>query len=194
MKILGFVVNKKGITMESKRVNMILDWPEPKMLTQVQEFIGFVNFYHRFIFNMSDILKPITDLTRKNMQLFKWNTAALEAMRKIKHWFSTEPLLRRFNLIRPIYIFTDASGYVAVAILMQWYNNHLYPISFWSQKFTPAKQNYSIMEQELLPIVKALTHWQHYCKGARHCIQVYIDHYNLQYFNTLECINRCLAH
>jgi len=71
MKILGFVVNKKGITMESKRVNMILDWPEPKMLTQVKEFIGFVNFYHRFIFNISDILKPIIDLTRKNAQPFK---------------------------------------------------------------------------------------------------------------------------
>jgi len=59
MRMLGFVVNKKGITIEPERVNTILDWPEPKMLTQVQEFIGFVNFYHRFIFNISDILKPI---------------------------------------------------------------------------------------------------------------------------------------
>jgi len=69
--MLDFVVNKKDITIESKRVNMILDWLEPKMLTQVQRFIGFVNFYCRFIFNMLGILKPITDLTRKNTQLFK---------------------------------------------------------------------------------------------------------------------------
>jgi len=69
--MLDFVVNKKDITIESKRVNMIPDWLEPKMLTQVQRFIEFVNFYYRFIFNMLGILKPITDLTRKNTQLFK---------------------------------------------------------------------------------------------------------------------------
>ena len=66
-------------------------------------------------------------------------------MRKIKYCFTTEPLLRRFDLTRPIHIFMDASGYVAVAILMQKYNNHLHPILFWSWKFTSAKQNYSIM-------------------------------------------------
>jgi len=49
------------------------------------------------------------------------------------------------------------------------------------------------MEQELLPIVEALTYWQHYCEGTKHCIQVYIDHHNLWYFNTLKYINRCLA-
>ena len=127
------------------------------------------------------------------MQLFKQNTTASETMKKIKYCFTTEPLLRRFDPTRPIHIFTDALGYAAAAILMQWYNNCLYLISFWSQKFTPAKQNYPIMEQELLPIVEALTYWQHYCEGTKHCIQVYIDHHNLWYFNTLKCINRCLA-
>jgi len=50
-----------------------------------------------------------------------------------------------------------------------------------------------IMEQELLPIVEVLTYWQYYCKGTRHCIQVYTDHHNLWYFNTLECINKHLV-
>jgi len=81
---------------------------------------------------MLGILKPIIDLTKKNVQPFKWNTAVLEAMRKIKYYFTIKPLLRRFDPTRPIYIFTDASGYAAVVILMQWYNNHLYPILFWS--------------------------------------------------------------
>ena len=143
---------------------------------------------------MLGILKPIIDLTKKNVQPFKWNTAVLEAMRKIKYYFTTKPLLRRFDPTRPIYIFTDASGYAAVVILMQWYNNHLYPILFWSWKFTPTKQNYPIMKQELLPIVEALTYLWHYCEGARHHIQVYIDYHSLQCFNTLKHINRCLAH
>ena len=81
---------------------------------------------------MLDILKPITDLTKKNTQLFKQNTIASEIMRKIKHYFTIEPLLKRFDPTRPIHIFTDTLGYTAIAILMQWYNNYLYSISFWS--------------------------------------------------------------
>jgi len=53
-------------------------------------------------------------------------------MRKIKHCFTTKLLLKRFDPTRPIYIFIDTLGYAAVVILIQWYNNHLYPISFWS--------------------------------------------------------------
>jgi len=43
--MLGFIVDREGISMEPERMNTILDWPEPRTLKQVQEFIGFINFY-----------------------------------------------------------------------------------------------------------------------------------------------------
>ena len=72
-RLLGFIINNKGIAIEPKRVATIQNQPKPKILTQTQEFIGFVNFYRRFIFNLSEIIKPITDLTWKSIQVFKWN-------------------------------------------------------------------------------------------------------------------------
>ena len=62
-RILGFIVNEKGLTMEPEHIKTITNWPVSTTLIQVQEFIGFVNFYYRFIFNISEIMKPITNLT-----------------------------------------------------------------------------------------------------------------------------------
>jgi len=64
--MLGFIVNKEGIKIEREQISMILDWPEPTTLTQVQELVGFVNFYQRFIYNISGIMKPIINLTQKS--------------------------------------------------------------------------------------------------------------------------------
>jgi len=82
-----------------------------------------------------------------------------EALEKIKRCFISELLLQHFNLSKPIYIFTDISSYAAIAILMQQYGNSLHPVVFWSRKFTSPEQNYTIIEQELLPIVKAMNYW-----------------------------------
>jgi len=69
-RMLGFIVNEKGLTMEPEHIKTITNWSVPTTLTQVQEFIDFVNFYHRFIFNISGIIKPITDLTWKTTSQF----------------------------------------------------------------------------------------------------------------------------
>ena len=66
VRMLGFIVDGEGIFMEQKRVNTISDWLEPKTLKQIQEFIGFIKFDHWFIYNLSGMMKPIIDLTRKN--------------------------------------------------------------------------------------------------------------------------------
>jgi len=61
--MLGFKVNEKGIFMEPEYMSTILNWPEPKTVIQVQELVGFINFCCRFIYNISGIMKPITDVT-----------------------------------------------------------------------------------------------------------------------------------
>jgi len=139
-------------------------------------------------------MKPVIDLTQKiNTKSFYWTPAASAAMTKVKQYFTTEPLLQCFDLLKPIYIFTDTLEFAAAAILMQYYQTYLYPIAFWSQKFTVPEKNYQIIEQKLLSIVKGLNHWYHYCEGAQYTIQIYTNHLNLRYFNILEQINSRLA-
>ena len=101
-------------------------------------------------------MRPIINLTKKSNKKFKWTPIISEALKKIKYCFISELLLRWFNLTKSIYLFMNASGYIAAAILMQNYKNWLQPIVFWSRKFTTAKQNYLIMEKELLSIIEAL--------------------------------------
>jgi len=114
-------------------------------------------------------------------------------MRRVKQCFISESFLHQFDSTKVIHIFTDASGYTAASILMQWHDKHLHPVAFWLGKFTTPEYNYTIIEQGLLPIVNIMSHWRYYYKGTQHSIQVYIDYHNLQYFNSLEYMNGCLA-
>ena len=62
--------------------------------------------------------------------------------------------------------------------------------AFWSGKFTSTQQNYPVHEQELLAIVECFRLWRQYLEGAKHTIQVFTDHNNLQYFTTTKQLSR----
>jgi len=70
MEYLGYVLSPSGLTMSNAKVKTIQEWPEPKKVKNIQFFLGFANFYRCFIFNYSDIVIPLTCLTRKDTP---WN-------------------------------------------------------------------------------------------------------------------------
>ena len=64
---LGYKLSLTGLTMSLDKVWTILDWPEPWKVKDVQSFLGFANFYRPFIYNNSDIVTPLTHITRKGV-------------------------------------------------------------------------------------------------------------------------------
>lgn len=194
VSFLGYIISDKGISMDSERIQTILDWRAPRKVRDVQAFIGFINFFRRFIFGFSRIIKPITDLLKKQniAKKFSWPKGAEEAFNQIKEAFKKEPLLRHFDPLLPLYLWADASGFAIAAILYQSFlddkQNH--PIAFWSRKLTPAERNYGIPDQELLAIWASMMVWRRYLEGAQHTITVFSDHANLQTFNTTMNLNR----
>lgn len=74
VEYLGFILSPKGIEMDVAKVETILDWPEPRKVKDIQSFLGFCNFYRRFIYNYSDIVVPLTRLTRKDTP-WSWTLA-----------------------------------------------------------------------------------------------------------------------
>ena len=60
---LGYCLSPAGLTMAQSKVDIIRDWPEPRKVKDIQSFLGFANFYRRFIYNYSDIVVPLTRLT-----------------------------------------------------------------------------------------------------------------------------------
>lgn len=67
IQFLGLVVSMEGFKMDSQKVASILDWSAPSDKKGVQCFVGFANFYRRFIKGFSAIISPITQLTKQNI-------------------------------------------------------------------------------------------------------------------------------
>jgi len=63
IEYLGLVISENKIAMDPIKVARVCEWPVPENRTDVQAFIGFVNFYHRFIQDFSTIARPLFDLT-----------------------------------------------------------------------------------------------------------------------------------
>jgi len=76
VKFLGYMIGRKGIDMVKGKVKVVLKWETPKSLTEVQSFLGFVNFYRWFIQDYSRIARPLTELTKKSKKEWKWNPKA----------------------------------------------------------------------------------------------------------------------
>ena len=64
VRFLGYVVSSKGISMEAKRIEVVRKWPEPKSVRDIQVFLGFANFYRRFIQGFSKIAAPPTSILK----------------------------------------------------------------------------------------------------------------------------------
>src|SRR5882672_5063221 len=131
-------------------------WPTPTNLKAVQAFLGFSNFYRRFIVGFSNIFIPLIRLTCKDTS-FSWGPDHTKAFGALKHAFTMAPILVHFNPDNPIVVETDTSYYVVAAIISQISPDagDIHPITFYSHSMQPAELNYEIYDKELLAIFKA---------------------------------------
>ena len=190
MTFVGYMVSQDGIGMDPAKVAAILDWPVPKTVKEVQSFLGFANFYRKFIKDYSAVATPLTTLTRKSVA-FTWSPAADAAFRALQQAFTSAPILRHFQPELPLTIEADASDFAMGCILSQTTpTGDLHPICFYSRKFTPAELNYPIYDKELLAVVTAFKQWRVYLEGAAIPIRVFTDHKNLEYFSTARTTSR----
>ncbi|QSS72061.1 hypothetical protein I7I50_03115 [Histoplasma capsulatum G186AR] len=181
---LGFIIEaERGVRMDPKKVEAILNWEAPVSVKGTRSFLGFANFYRRFIKDFSDIARPLTDLTRKDA-VFQWTNEASAAFKKLKHMFTSAPMLQSFDPDKHTILETDASGYVVGGALMQYDNEGvLRPCAFTSKKMSPAECNYEIYDKELLAIIRCLEEWESELMSVEK-FEIVTDHKNLEYFTT----------
>ena len=190
MTFVGYLVSKNGIGMDPAKVSAVLEWPIPTTVKEVQSFLGFANFYRKFINHYSSLTSPLTSLTRKAVK-FSWSPEADAAFRALQQAFTTAPILRHFQPELPLVIEADASDFALGCVLSQpTVEGDLHPVCFYSRKFTAAELNYPIYDKELLAVVAAFQQWRVYLEGAQHPIQVYTDHKNLEYFTGARTTSR----
>ncbi|QRV83882.1 Retrotransposable element Tf2 protein [Ceratobasidium sp. AG-Ba] len=167
---LGLVITPEGISMEEEKIKAIMEWSAPRKIKEVQAFLGFVNFYRRFIAEFSKIARPLHDLTKKDTK-FEWTQECQQALRKSRN--------------------TDASGIAIGAILSQrGKDGYLHPVAYLSKSYNDAQRNYDTANKELLAIVESLKHWRIYLEGTILPVTVFTDHRNLERWKNAETFNR----
>ena len=168
--------------MDPEKVRAIQEWETPKTIKGVRGFLGFANFYRRFIQHYSDIVRPLTALTRNIT--FQWNNQAQNAFQALKDIFVTAPSLLQFDFDKATRIETDSSGWCIGGTLLQPDPQGLWtPCAFFSKKLSTTECNYPIYDKEMLAIIRCLEEWDSELRGVRE-FEICSDHKNLEYFMT----------
>ncbi|THG95666.1 hypothetical protein EW145_g7915, partial [Phellinidium pouzarii] len=145
VEFLGMIIRPNNIHMDPVKLAGIQQWPEPHTVKQLHSFLGFCNFYRRFIPNYSSIAYPLNELTRTN-EPWKWNELWTNAFTTLKDLFSSQPALLIPDKTKPFILETDASKVASGAVLYQANSNgDLQPCGFISKAFGPAQQQYEVL-------------------------------------------------
>ena len=192
-KYLGFIISTDGIKTDPEKTIAITQWETPRSVQGVQSFLGFCNFYRRFIRNYGQIARPLNRLTRKD-QPFSFDDACQCAFKELKKRLSSAPVLAHFDSDRPTMMETDASDGVIAGVLSQKQcDGEWHPVAYYSKTMIDAELNYPIHDKELLAIVSSFQHWRVHLEGTPEAIQVVSDHKALEYFMTTKALTTCQA-
>jgi RNase H-like domain found in reverse transcriptase/Reverse transcriptase (RNA-dependent DNA polymerase)/Integrase zinc binding domain len=193
VEFLGMIIRPNQLTMDPMKLAGIKDWLTPTNVKVVCSFLGFGNFYRRFIGHFADLACPLNDLTKKNKQ-FQWMNKCQTAFDALKKKFAESPILLMPDPEKPFIIESDASKFATGAVLRQKdTNGNWHLCGYISHSFDATQRNYEIYDQELLGMIRALKTWRHYLLGSPHPITILSDHKNLTYFWQAQKLNRWQA-
>jgi hypothetical protein len=158
VEYLGVIVGNGKIQMDPIKVEGVRQWATPRNIKDVQSFLGFLNFYRRFIKGFGDYAKPLTRLTWKD---YKWRWGELEknAFNQLILAVTSEPVLHFPTDIGEWQVEADSSDYATGACLTQCQNGVWVPIAFMSKGLNNTERNYDIHNMEMLVIMRALYKW-----------------------------------
>ncbi|KAJ1600280.1 hypothetical protein NDA14_005134 [Ustilago hordei] len=167
VEFLGYIIKPTGIEMDPEKVRTVKEWPMPESIHDIQRFLGFANFYRRFIAHFARIAKPLTALVKpiERFKKLELPEEAQQAFHKLIQAFTSAGVLQHFDYHLPTRLETDA-------------------MAFYSRKMSSAEKNYEIHDKELLAVVACLTQWRHMLAGLPNQLVILTDHEALKYFKS----------
>jgi len=191
VEYLGVIISQNSIKMDPVKVAGVTEWPILSNRKEVQSFLGFTNFYRRFIQGFSHLARPLFDLTQKDTE-WRWGAEEQSAFDSLKERITTALILALPDNSRPFQIEADSSDFTTGAVLSQQSpeDNKWHPVALLSKSLSPVERNYEIHNKEMLAIVRALEEWRHFVEGVEHCCEIWTDHKNFQYLMTAKKHNQ----
>ena len=186
---IGHIVSSKGIETDPKKVKAVKNWTIPKTATDVSSFLGFTNYYRRFIRAYAKVAKPLNTLVSGNnanckKAPIKWTDECQVMFDKLKELCTSTPILAYVNYKKPFPLQTDASDFGLGAVLYQRDDNdHKRAIAFASRSLSNTEKNYPVHKLEFLALKWVITDRFHeYLYGGQ--FDVYMDNNPLTYILT----------
>ncbi|XP_058023902.1 uncharacterized protein K02A2.6-like, partial [Ahaetulla prasina] len=171
---LGYWIDREGIHPTESKVRAIRKAPAPQNKTELQAFLGLVNFYAVFLKNKATIAEPLHKLLAKTA-VWSWGKAEAKAFEGVKNLLSSDSLLIQYNGTLPLVLVCDASPYGVGAVLSHRLPNGTEaPIAYYSRTMSSAERNYSQLDREALAIVSGVKKFHEYVFG--HDFEIVTDH------------------
>ena len=152
---IRFIIKLGYISMDLKKVKAIVDWQELENVIQLRLFLGFCNYYRRFITQWLKNIKRFIRLIKKE-ELQIQGVEYKKLFRELKELFTQELIFKIYQSKLETIVETDASDFILGACLLQKYKNAWHLVAYYSRKMTLLELNYNIYNKELLGIVIAL--------------------------------------
>ncbi|GJP30201.1 hypothetical protein CLOM_g23266 [Closterium sp. NIES-68] len=187
VQFLGHIVSAQGVHVDPKKIEAVRTWKTPENVKELWQFLGFANYYNRFVPQYAKIAAPITNLLKKNTP-YKWEPKHQEAVEQLKQALTSTPVLILPDPKRDYVIEADASDQAVGGVLMQDQGNGLQPIAYLSKKLYGAELNYPIHNKEALAIIIVFKTWRCYLEGRK--TTVYTDHCSQKYLKTQPSLSR----
>lgn len=184
---LGHVISEKGIAMDPEKVRTIQNFQPPQNRKQVQSFLGFINFYRRYIRDLSKYTEVLSRITRKGSEWI-WKKEQQEAFEQIKKHFLEDIIVEYPDYKQDFYLSTDASRTHIGAELYQINEQGQHrTLGFISRTLKPPERQYYTTELELLAIVFGCQKYRNYILG--YPIHILTDHKALTFLNSCQLLN-----
>eukprot|EP00079_Xenopus_tropicalis_P016020 XP_004914327.1 PREDICTED: uncharacterized protein K02A2.6-like [Xenopus tropicalis] len=165
LEYLGHMIDASGLHKSANKLRAVAEAPVPVNVSQLRSFLGLVNYYARFVPNLSTVLHPLNAMLHKEVK-WNWSPECEGAFQEIKRQLLTPNVLTHYDPRLPVRLACDASPYGVGAVL-----SHLMPdgqerpIAFASRTLSKAEQNYAQLEREALGLIFGVRKFHTYLYG-----------------------------
>lgn len=178
VEYLGHSISAAGLQPTKEKVRAIADAPTPHDITQLRAFLGLLNYYGKFLQNLSSMLAPLYKLLEKNRKWI-WGKEQQQAFQEAKSKLTSSCLLVHFDQQKEVILSCDASPYGVGAVLSHLTDEGEKPIAYASRSLSVAERKYAHLDKEALAIIFGVKKFHDYLCGRK--FQIKSDHKPLQH-------------
>ena len=173
VEFVGHLINKDGLRPQPEKVKAINNAPVPTNVSELKSFLGLLNFYGKYIRNLSDILAPLHVLLQKDKS-WHWGVEQQAAFTASKQALTSKQLLVHYDPSKPLILICDASPVGVGAILAQKEDDGEKPICYASRSLNRVERKYAQIDREARSLIFGIKKFHKYIYGRQ--ITLVTDH------------------